>query len=59
MPAALTKHLPGVPEANVKLLFGSITAVVQYPRGHPIREGVIDGLSFLDLPSILQLMSAL
>lgn len=45
MPGKLALHLPFVPEADRKLLFGSIVAAAQYPRGHPVREGVIQGLS--------------
>lgn len=45
MPGKLDKYLApvGVPEEQRKQLFGSILAVIQFPRGHPIREGVIVG----------------
>ncbi|KAJ3526530.1 hypothetical protein NM688_g8249 [Phlebia brevispora] len=42
MPGKLAKHLPQLSEADREALFGSITDVTKYPRGNPIREGVID-----------------
>ncbi|KAI0076314.1 drug:h+ antiporter [Panus rudis PR-1116 ss-1] len=45
MPDKLAKHLPDVPEDLRAELFGSITDVVTYPRGDPIREGVIAAYS--------------
>ncbi|KAL5504446.1 hypothetical protein ACEPAH_8522 [Sanghuangporus vaninii] len=41
MPRNLEKELPQLSEAERKALFGSITDVLRYPRGDPIREGVI------------------
>ena len=55
MPGNLQKELPQLSEEERKALFGSITDVLSYPRGDPIREGVIAGSStynFLDLISL-------
>ncbi|KAF5368687.1 hypothetical protein D9615_010309 [Tricholomella constricta] len=41
MPARLERYLPFVSEADRADLFGSISIVVKYERGTPIREGVI------------------
>ncbi|KAH6874654.1 ferrichrome-type siderophore transporter [Coprinopsis sp. MPI-PUGE-AT-0042] len=41
MPDELAKNLPFLDEATRAKLFGSITAAATYPRGDPIREGVI------------------
>ena len=41
MPKKLAEHLPDLPAANRTALFDSITSVTAYPRGTPIREGVI------------------
>ncbi|EKM58957.1 uncharacterized protein PHACADRAFT_25102 [Phanerochaete carnosa HHB-10118-sp] len=41
MPKQLAKHLPQLSDAQRAELFGSITSVTEYPRGNPIREGVI------------------
>ncbi|KAF9457293.1 drug:h+ antiporter [Collybia nuda] len=41
MPGKLAKHLPFLPEADRQALFGSITTVMAYERGTPIREGAI------------------
>ncbi|PSS03712.1 hypothetical protein PHLCEN_2v3966 [Hermanssonia centrifuga] len=41
MPEKLAKYLPQLSEADRSTLFGSITSVTEYPRGNPIREGVI------------------
>ncbi|KAF9443003.1 drug:h+ antiporter [Macrolepiota fuliginosa MF-IS2] len=42
MPGKLAKYLDPLLSKEVQLeLFGSITTAVQYPRGDPIREGVI------------------
>lgn len=43
MPKKLAKYLSFLPEEQRDALFGSITSVVAYPRGDPIREGVISG----------------
>lgn len=43
MPGKLAQHLSFVPEEDRLQLFGSITAVIAYPRGDPIREGAIQG----------------
>ncbi|KAF8887863.1 drug:h+ antiporter [Gymnopilus junonius] len=41
MPERLAVHLPFVSADERAILFGSITSVTAYPRGDPIREGVI------------------
>ncbi|KAK7689671.1 hypothetical protein QCA50_007466 [Cerrena zonata] len=41
MPGKLDKYLSFLPKEQRDALFGSITDVVAYPRGDPIREGVI------------------
>ena len=41
MPSKLARHLPQLSAAARAALFGSITDVTTYPRGDPIREGVI------------------
>ncbi|KAF8598531.1 drug:h+ antiporter [Ceratobasidium sp. AG-I] len=41
MPKQLEIHLPGVNATTRDTLFGSITSIVAYPPGDPIREGVI------------------
>lgn len=46
MPKNLDKYIPFVPADQRAALFGSITDVTQYPRGTPIREGVIQGTLF-------------
>ena len=46
MPGNLEKELPQLSENERKALFGSITDVLKYPRGDPIREGVIAGRQF-------------
>lgn len=43
MPDKLAQHLPFMSDEERAKIYGSITAVVAYPRGHPIREGVING----------------
>lgn len=43
MPTKLAHHLPFLTQAERDVLYGSITAVTQYPRGNPTREGVISG----------------
>ena len=44
MPKNLAKFIPFVSADERAALFGSITDVTQYPRGDPIREGVIEGM---------------
>ncbi|GAA6059139.1 hypothetical protein JCM10212_003886 [Sporobolomyces blumeae] len=42
MPTELAKRLTGLlPEANITLIYGSITTAASYPKGSPIYEGVI------------------
>ena len=41
MPKKLAAHLPQLNATARAELFGSITSVTAYPRGDPIREGVI------------------
>ena len=42
MPDNLSKHLTGLlSQDQINALFGSLTDVLKYPRGDPIREGVI------------------
>ena len=41
MPEKLAAHLPQLNATARATLFGSITSVTAYPRGDPIREGVI------------------
>lgn len=43
MPRRLALHLPFLTDEQRVELFGSIYAAAQYPRGNPIREGVING----------------
>lgn len=45
MPGNLAKALPELSEQERKKLFGSISDVLQYPREHPIRQGVIEGMT--------------
>ncbi|KAG6862553.1 hypothetical protein C0995_000101 [Termitomyces sp. Mi166 len=45
MPGKLAQHLPFLSEEDRAGLFGSITAVLAYDRGTPIREGVIAAYS--------------
>ncbi|KAL0953094.1 hypothetical protein HGRIS_004365 [Hohenbuehelia grisea] len=45
MPGKLAHYLPTVPEADRQKLFGSIVAASSFPRGHPVREGVIAAYS--------------
>ena len=45
MPGNLEKALPNLSSDERKKLFGSISDVLDYPREHPIRMGVIEGLS--------------
>jgi len=41
MPDQLLKNLPFLDDATRTQLYGSLYAAAAYPRGHPIREGVI------------------
>ncbi|GAA6013856.1 hypothetical protein JCM11491_000447 [Sporobolomyces phaffii] len=42
MPTELSNRLTGLlPEANITLIYGSITTAASYPKGSPIYEGVI------------------
>ncbi|KAF8640180.1 hypothetical protein AX16_010235 [Volvariella volvacea WC 439] len=41
MPDKLAEHLPFLSDAERQQLYGSIVAAAAYPRGSPIREGVI------------------
>lgn len=43
MPDNLAKNLPQLSAEQRAQLFGSITDVLEYPRGDPVREGVIEG----------------
>lgn len=43
MPDNLKKDLPGVPQATIDKLYGSLRDVRKYDRGTPIREGVTHG----------------
>ncbi|KAI0337328.1 drug:h+ antiporter [Trametopsis cervina] len=45
MPKNLAKFLPQLTAEQRATLFGSLTDVTTYPRGDPIREGVIDAYS--------------
>lgn len=44
MPDNLAKNLPQLSAEQREELFGSITDVLTYPRGDPVREGVIAGM---------------
>lgn len=44
MPGKLAKYVP-LPQAERDALYGSITTVLTYPRGDPVREGVIRAYS--------------
>ncbi len=43
MPIKLAFYLPSLSAEDRATLFGSLVAVTAYPRGNPIREGVISG----------------
>jgi len=43
MPRRLALHLPFLTDEQRAELFGSIYSAAAFPRGNPIREGVIDG----------------
>ena len=44
MPANLAQNLPTLSADELATLYGDLTSVVAYPRGNPIREGVINGM---------------
>lgn len=54
MPKGLLKYLPDVSDDERKTLFGDITSVLKYPRGDPIREGVILGSSLFPSPLLIR-----
>lgn len=43
MPANLEKYLPWLSDEQRAELYGSITLAASYPRGDPVRDGVING----------------
>lgn len=43
MPTKLAKYLPEMSSDQIAELYGSITQVMMYPDGDPIREGVSNG----------------
>jgi hypothetical protein len=43
MPGRLAKHLSFISTEEQQALFGSITNILAYPPGDPIREGAIQG----------------
>ncbi|KAF9489910.1 drug:h+ antiporter [Pleurotus eryngii] len=45
MPGKISQYLPFLPEADRQQLFGSIVYAASFPRGHPVREGVIAAYS--------------
>jgi hypothetical protein len=45
MPGNLEKYLPWLSDEQRAELYGSITLAASYPRGDPVREGVINGTS--------------
>ncbi|KAJ7599324.1 drug:h+ antiporter [Mycena floridula] len=45
MPGKLAHYLPDVSQADRDALYSSITTAASYPRGNPIREGVISAYS--------------
>ncbi|KAF5327482.1 hypothetical protein D9619_005131 [Psilocybe cf. subviscida] len=55
MPARLAHHLPFLSDADRALLFGSIYGATQFPRGNPVREGVI--LAYDDVMKILTIVA--
>lgn len=55
MPGKLAYYLPELSEEDRTTLFGSLYAVAAYPRGNPIREGVILG-AFLDEISVIDIL---
>jgi hypothetical protein len=50
MPSNLEKYLPWLTDAQRAELYGSITLAASYPRGDPVREGVINGTFETPLP---------
>ncbi|KAF5326811.1 hypothetical protein D9619_005127 [Psilocybe cf. subviscida] len=55
MPARLAHHLPFLSDADRAMLFGSIYGGTQFPRGNPVREGVI--LAYDDVMKILTIVA--
>ncbi|KJA24470.1 hypothetical protein HYPSUDRAFT_200666 [Hypholoma sublateritium FD-334 SS-4] len=53
MPIKLVFYLPSLSAEDRATLFGSLVAVTAYPRGNPIREGVISGVFSYDAHHIL------
>lgn len=51
MPGKISQYLPFLPEADRQQLFGSIVYAASFPRGHPVREGVIAGMSSVNPPA--------
>ena len=51
MPGKLAEHIPGANETVIAELFASITNVIAFPIGDPVRDGAIQGASssFLSL----------
>ena len=45
MPTKLAKYLPEMSSDQIAELYGSITQVMMYPTGDPVREGVSNGTS--------------
>ncbi|KAJ8507930.1 hypothetical protein ONZ45_g9738 [Pleurotus djamor] len=45
MPGRIAEYLPFLSEAERQQLFGSIVVAAGFPRGHPVREGVIRAYS--------------
>lgn len=50
MPSNLEKYLPWLTDEQRAELYGSIALAASYPRGDPVREGVINGTSQIPLP---------
>jgi hypothetical protein len=55
MPTRLAYHLPFLSADDRALLFGSIYGAVAYPRGDPVREGVIS--AYDDVMKILTIVA--
>ncbi|KAK0442475.1 drug:h+ antiporter [Desarmillaria tabescens] len=56
MPDKLAKYLPFVSAEERAALYASITTVTTYPRGNPIREGVISAYS--DVMKVMLIIAA-
>lgn len=50
MPDNLEKYLPWLTDEQRAELYGSITLAASYPRGDPVREGVINGAFEIAVP---------